>query len=223
MRILIVEDEENLAQAIKKGLEREGYAADYITDGEKAERRLQMYKDEYDLIIMDLMLPNRSGFEICESIRKMGNKTPIIILTAREDESDKITGLNIGADDYLTKPFSFKELSARVRALMRRPRETLPPQLKVNNLTLDPTTRKVHKNGLEVPLTLKEYSLLEYLMRHPNQVLNREQILEHVWDFYYDSLSNVVDVHIKNLRKKLRDNHGETLQTVRGIGYQLKA
>lgn len=223
MRILIVEDEEKLAKAIKKGLEKEGYAADYILDGEAGQRRIEINHQDYDLIILDLMLPHITGFEIAKRVRAVGILTPILILTARDAIEDKVSALDSGADDYLVKPFSFEELFARVRALLRRPEQVLPTELKVKDLTLNVTTRKVYRQGKEVPLTLKEFGLLEYLMRHPNQVLTREQILDHLWDFAFDSFSNIVDVHMKNLRKKVdQDYHDKLLETIRGVGYKIK-
>ncbi len=224
MRILIVEDEEKLATALKKGLEKEGYAADYIMDGEAGQRRIEINHRDYDLIILDLMLPKVTGFEIAQSVRKLGILTPILILTARDAIDDKVSALDAGADDYLVKPFSFEELFARVRALLRRPEQVLPLELKVKDLMLNVTTRKVYRQDKEIPLTLKEFGLLEYLMRHPNQVLTREQILDHLWDFAFDSFSNIVDVHMKNLRKKVdQDYHDKLLETIRGVGYKINA
>lgn len=226
MKILIVEDEEKLANAIKKGLEKVGYTADCVYDGETAERRILLHHDDYDLVILDLLLPKKNGFEICRHIREANVLTPILVLTARDITQDKILLLNGGADDYLTKPFSFDELVARIRALLRRPREALPSIIQIGDITLNPVERKVFRNNQEIPLTLKEFELLEYLMRHPNQALNREDILSHLWSFDYDAFSNVVDVHIKNLRKKLAFNtygHGpQKLETIRGTGYRLK-
>ncbi|PJE51269.1 MAG: DNA-binding response regulator [Candidatus Yanofskybacteria bacterium CG10_big_fil_rev_8_21_14_0_10_36_16] len=223
MRILIVEDEIKLAKALKKILEKEGFAADFVTDGEEAEKRILLFRKEYDLIILDLMLPKKSGFEICQNIRNEGVYIPVLVLTARGSIEDKIEVLDSGADDYMVKPFSFEELLARVRAILRRPDEALPEKLKLGNLTLSPSTRQVFYNSHEIHLTLKEYSLLEYMMRHPNQVLNREQILDHVWDFNFDSFSNVIDVHIKNLRKKIRyGKNNPSLETIRGVGYRLR-
>ena len=224
MRILIVEDEEKLAQAIKKGLEKEGYAADYLLDGESGQRRIQINHQDYDLIILDLMLPKITGFEVAKNVRDLGILTPILILTARDAIDDKVTALDTGADDYLVKPFSFEELYARVRALLRRPEQILPTELKVKDLSLNVNTRKVHRAGKEIPLTLKEFGLLEYLMRHPNQVLTREQILDHLWDFAFDSFSNIVDVHMKNLRKKVdQEYHDKLLETIRGVGYKIRS
>lgn len=223
MKILIVEDNEKLAQMLKKGFESKGYAADFVTDGETGQSRIELCYADYDIAIMDLMMPKKNGMEVCEYIREKKIDIPILILTARDSTDDKISALDCGADDYMVKPFSFKELLARVRAIMRRPKGSLPAELKINGITLNPTTRKVTCGEKEIKLTLKEFGLLEYLMRHPNQVLNREQILDNLWDFGFDSFSNVVDVHIKNLRKKLENgNNGKFLETIRGVGYKIK-
>ncbi len=223
MRILIVEDEEKLALSLKKGLEKEGFAVDYIMDGEAGERRIVISHKDYDLIILDLMLPGKDGFQICKAVREQQINIPILVLTARDATDDKVAALDAGADDYLVKPFSFEELMARVRALLRRPEQALPNELVVRDLKLDTTTRKVTRKGKEINLTLKEFNLLEYLMRNADQVLTREQILDHLWDFAFDSFSNVVDVHIKNLRKKIDGTHHEKLlETIRGVGYRIK-
>ncbi len=223
MRILIIEDDQKLSQALKMGLEKEGYAVDVLNDGEAGERRLEVNHMDYDLLILDLMLPKKDGFQICKDLRERRIVIPIMILTGRDSMEDKILALDSGADDYMTKPFSAAELTARVRALMRRPKETLPSSIKVGDMELNPATRKVFRQGEEVPLTLKEYGVLEYLMRHPNQVVNRDQILDHVWDFGFNSFSNIVDVHINNLRKKINSEKYENcLETVRGVGYRLK-
>ncbi len=223
MRILIIEDDIKLSQALKLGLEKEGYAVDVLHDGEMGERRLEVNHMDYDLLILDLMLPKKDGFQICKDLRERRIVIPIMILTGRDSMEDKILALDSGADDYMTKPFSAAELTARVRALMRRPKETLPSSIKIGDMELNPSTRKVFRQGEEVPLTLKEYGVLEYLMRHPNQVVNRDQILDHVWDFGFNSFSNIVDVHINNLRKKINNEKYENcLETVRGVGYRLK-
>lgn len=223
MRILIIEDEEKLAKSLKKGLEKNGYAVDYLTDGEAGERRIQMYQKDYDFVILDLMLPGKNGFEICKSVRDQGITVPILVLTARDTVDDKVTALNNGADDYLVKPFSFEELLARVRAVQRRPSETIVDELKVQDLTLNPATRVVSRGGEHLNLTLKEFELLHYLMRHPNQAMSREDIFVHLWDFADNSLSNTIDVHMKNLRKKIDDQKNEKLlETVRGVGYKIK-
>jgi DNA-binding response OmpR family regulator len=223
MRILIVEDHENLAKMLKKGLEAEGFAVDYVLDGEKASGRICAFHKDYDLIILDLMLPQKSGLEICQEIREQKITTPIIMLTAQSGAEDVILGLNIGADDYLAKPFSFEVLLARIRAILRRPKNAITKELVAGNLTLDPQKRKVTSNGNVINLTLKEFSLLEYLMRNPNVVLSREQILSNVWDFSYDSFANVVDVHITNIRKKIGEKNGKIIETIRGIGYRINS
>ncbi len=223
MRILIVEDEEKLAKSLKKGLEKEGYAVDYCLDGEAGERRIEISHKDYDAVVLDLMLPKKDGFEICRNIRRQNIVIPILVLTARDATDDKVTALDAGADDYLVKPFSLEELNARLRALLRRPEQMLPVELTIRDLVLDTATRKVYRGSQEIPLTLKEFNLLEYLMRHPDQVLTREQILDHLWDFAFDSFSNVVDVHMKNLRKKIDGDTGEKLlETIRGVGYRIK-
>jgi DNA-binding response OmpR family regulator len=223
MHILIVEDEEKLAKALKKGLELKGYAVDWLPDPEKAKSRIMLYRTEYDLILLDLMLPGLSGAEITEAVRKEGIVTPIIILTARNETEHKVDLLNKGADDYVVKPFSFEELLSRINAVLRRPEQQKPVILKVGPLEMDMATRTVKKDGVEVPLTLKEFSLLEHFMRQPNEVLSREKLFDHVWDFNSLSWSNVLDVHMKNLRKKLGANQdGDQLfETVRGVGYRL--
>jgi len=223
MRILVVEDQENLAKLIKDGLETDGFAVDYVLDGLAAQTRIELNHDDYDLIILDLMLPKKDGLEVCRAVRAQKITTPILMLTAKDGVDDIIKGLNVGADDYLIKPFSFEILVARIRAILRRPKISLPLELKARSICLDPAKKLVLKNNKEIKLTLKEYSLLEYLMRHPNQVINREQILSSVWDFAFDSFSNVVDVHITNLRKKLGDKGGQILETVRGMGYKINA
>lgn len=224
MRILIVEDEEKLAKALKRGLEKEGYAVDFVLDGEQGEQRIELYQNEYDLVVLDLMLPKKSGATVCRNVRKKGIRTPILILSAKGMTEDKTELLDLGADDYLVKPFSFEELSARIRALLRRPEEVIPTVLKVGKVTLNTATRQVFVNGTEVDLTLKEFVLLEYLIRSKGRVLTREQIFDALWDFANDSFSNVIDVHIKNLRKKLKDDshNPRLLQTVRGVGYKIK-
>src|SRR3989338_1087351 len=222
MKILLVEDEEKLAQGIAKGLQMEGFTVDIVGDGKKALTRISLHRNDYDVIILDLMLPSIDGFEICKQAREWNITVPILILTARAETDTKVQLLESGADDYLVKPFSFAELVARVRALLRRPTESLPETLKVGEVELNPGERRAYRNGKEIPLTLKEFGLLEYFMRHPNQVINREDLLNHLWDFNYAGFSNVVDVHVKNLRRKLDGKDGDSvLETVRGIGYRL--
>ncbi len=223
MKILLVEDEEKLAEALKRGLELGGYTVDIVSDGKKALTRISLHRDDYDVIILDLMLPSMDGLEICREVRAKDITVPILILTARAETDTKVNLLLSGADDYLVKPFSFAELSARIQALLRRPSQTLPETLRVGDIELNPSTRHVSLSGQSVPLTLKEFGLLEYFMRHPNQVVNREDLLSHLWDFNYVGFSNVVDVHIKNLRRKLDGTESTgLLETVRGIGYRLR-
>jgi len=223
MRILVIEDEENIAKLIKDGLESEGFAVDYVLDGEAGQSRVELCHADYDLIILDLMLPKRNGMEICKFARDNKITTPILMLTAKDGAEDIIGGLNVGADDYLTKPFSLQVLLARIRAILRRPTVALPVKLTIQNLTLDTTAKKLFKGDKEIKLTLKEFNLLEYLMRNPDRVLNREQILSNIWDFSFDSFSNVVDVHITNLRKKLGDKNGKIVKTIHGVGYQINS
>ena len=223
MHLLIVEDEEKLAKALKKGLMLKGFAVDWLSDSEKARTRIMLYKNEYDLILLDLMLPGIDGATITEDVRKAGVTTPIIILTARNETEHKIDLLNKGADDYVVKPFSFEELLARINSVLRRPAVAQAAILQVGPLEMDTAARVVRREGKEVPLTLKEFSLLECFMREPGVVLTREKLFDHVWDFNALSWSNVLDVHMKNLRKKLNnDDDSESLfETVRGVGYRL--
>src|SRR3989338_5848076 len=222
MKILLVEDEVKLAQGLKRGLELTGHTVDIVADGKKALTRISLHRDDYDVVILDLMLPSMDGYEVCREIRAKDIAVPILVLTARAETDTKVKLLLAGADDYLVKPFSFAELSARLQALFRRPSESVPEILKVADIELDQGTRRVSRNGKEIPLTLKEFGLLEYFMRHPNQVINREDLLNHLWDFNYAGFSNVVDVHVKNLRRKLDHKDGDSvLETVRGIGYRL--
>ena len=223
MKILIIEDNEKLAGTIKKGFEQEGYAADCLFDGAAGERRVLARHKDYDCIVLDIMLPKRSGIEICKAMRANNIVTPVLMLTAKDSTEDIVAGLNSGADDYLVKPFSFDELVARIKALLRRPPAIVPSALSCGPLVLNSATRQVLASGQEIILTLKEFGILEFFMRHPNQVMTREQILNHAWDFAFDSLSNVVDVQVKNLRKKINGRGaGEILETIRGVGYRLK-
>lgn len=224
MRLLLVDDEERFAAILAEGLRRKGYAVDTINDGVKAYTRISLHRKDYDLVILDLMLPGMSGLDICRQLRAEGITIPILILTGRSEEEQKVELLLAGADDYLVKPFSFEELAARVQAILRRPIESVPTVLRVLDIELDPAERTVSRDGVPLSLTLKEFGLLEYFLRHPNQVINREDLIAHLWDFNYESFSNVVDVHVKNLRRKL-DFGAESsiLETVRGIGYRLHA
>lgn len=222
MKVLIVDDEKKLALALARGLSLKGYTVDVLHDGKSALTRISLHAIDYDLVILDLMLPSVSGTEICKTVRELGVTVPILILTARSAVENKIDLLLSGADDYMVKPFSFEELAARVHAILRRPKKTAQQKISVGDLELNAALRTAIKDGVPLTLTLKEFSLLEYLMRHPNEVVNREELLSHLWDFNYDSFSNVVDVHVKNLRKKLdQGNSPSILQTVRGVGYRL--
>lgn len=221
MKILIVEDQENLARLIKNGLSAEGFSADFVTDGEAGLRRILTNHKDYDLVILDWMLPKKNGNEICREVRSKKIDIPILMLTARDGARDMIEGLDCGADDYLTKPFSFDVLVARIRAILRRPKVALPLELECGDVKLNPATKKVSREEKEINLTLKEFSLLEYLMRNCGAAVTRDQILSGVWDFAFDSFANVVDVHITNLRKKLGDKEGKIIQTVRGVGYRM--
>jgi two-component system OmpR family response regulator len=223
MKILLIEDEQKLASALKRGLELQGYAVDIVSDGKKALTRISLHRTDYDVVILDLMLPSMDGYEVCKEMRARDITVPILVLTARAETDTKVKLLLSGADDYLVKPFSFSELTARLRALLRRPSETLPQVLQSKDIELDPTTRRVTRSGKDVPLTLKEFGLLEYFMRNPDKVVSREDLLNHLWDFNYVGFSNVVDVHIKNLRRKLDGAGEDILETVRGIGYRLRA
>ena len=221
MRILIVEDEKKVAAFIKKGLEEETYAVDVAYDGEEG-LYLGM-ENQYDLIILDLMLPVIDGLEVLSRLR--GNKvdTPILLLTAKDSVEYKVTGLNTGADDYLTKPFAFSELLARIRVLLRRGKAETKTVLQVDGLTLDLVSHKVNRNGEEIELTGKEYSLLEYFMRNQGKVLTRTMIAEHVWDYNFDTFTNVIDVYVNHLRKKIDKSYPDKLlHTLRGVGYIMK-
>jgi DNA-binding response OmpR family regulator len=223
MRILIVEDEEKLAESLKKGLEYKGFTVDHLQDGEKARTRILLYRDEYDLILLDLMMPGIDGATICREVRAAGVTTPIIMLTARGETETKVELLNLGADDYIEKPYALEEVAARINAILRRPEQSIATVLTVRDIVLDPSTHTVTKNGEVIALTLKEFSLLEFFMRNAGQAMKREAVLDHVWSFDFPAFSNVLDVHIKNLRKKL-DTYGENdplFETIRGIGYRL--
>ena len=224
MRVLIIEDNQKLADSISRGLQQEGYAVDYVTDGIEGETRMLVSHGDYDILILDLMLPSKGGLEICATLRKNGIMTPLIMLTAKGTIDDKVLGLDSGADDYLVKPFAFEELLSRVRALSRRERTSLPPHLKVGKLTLDPTTQEVCVGDKKLELTLKELRLLEFFMTHTDQVLSRQKIIDHLWDFNFNQFSRVLDVHINNLRNKLQTHkHAPILETIRGVGYRLRA
>jgi two-component system, OmpR family, response regulator len=218
MRVLVVEDEPKMAALLRRGLIEEGHAADIAGHGEEALWLAEAH--QYDAIVLDVMLPGLSGFETCRRLRNAGVWTPVLMLTARDSVDDRVAGLDAGADDYLTKPFSLAELLARLRALVRRGDIERPTELVVGDLRLDPASRRVWRGTSEVPLSPKEFALLETFMRRPGQVLSRLQLLEHAWDFAYENRSNVVDVYVRYLRQKL--GH-ERFETVRGAGYRLAA
>ena len=222
MRVLVVEDERRIADFISRGLSEQGYAVDVAYDGDEALQWADVA--EFDVIILDVMLPIRDGIEVCHTLRERGLRTPILMLTARDAVEDRVRGLDSGADDYLVKPFAFAELLARLRALTRREPAALGTVLQVGDLILDTTTREASRQGMSLELTSKEYALLEYLIRHPNQVLTRTMIAEHVWNYDFDNATNVIDVHIRNLRRKIDDPFlTRLIQTVRGAGYRISA
>lgn len=221
MRILLVEDDTAIARSLKEGLEDEAYAVDIAHDGSEGYRTA--VADDYDVIILDIMLPEMNGYEVCRALRNDGNKTPILMLTARDAERDIVEGLDTGADDYLAKPFSFDVLLARIRALLRRPNEKLEEILQVGDLKLDPSSKKVTRASQEINLTAKEYGVLEYLMRNKGKVLSKEQIISHVWDFDADVLPNNVELFIMFLRRKIdKPFKSKLIHTVSGFGYKLE-
>jgi heavy metal response regulator len=222
VRLLVVEDEKKVASFIKKGLEEEGYAVDLAPDGEEG---LGMALDGvHDLIILDICLPRMDGLRVLQELRKQKVATPVLLLTVRATIEDKVLGLDAGADDYLTKPFAFQELLARIRALLRRRAEAEPPILQVADLILDPAQRSVSRGGERIDLTTREFALLAYFMRNPGRVLTRTMISEHVWDYNFDTMTNVIDVYVNYLRKKIdAGREPKLIHTVRGVGYVLKA
>jgi two-component system OmpR family response regulator len=221
MRVLIVEDEPKMAGLIRRGLREEGYAADIAQRGEEA---LWMAgATDYDAIVLDVLLPGSNGFEICRELRRSGIWSPVLMLTARDSVDDRVAGLDAGADDYLTKPFSFVELLARLRALARRPPLERPTVLEVGDLKLNPATHQAWRGDSEVELSTKEFRILEAFMRRPGQVLSRLHLLEHCWDYGYENRSNVVDVYVRYLREKIDRPFGrKSIETVRGAGYRLR-
>jgi two-component system OmpR family response regulator len=221
MRVLVVEDEDKMASLLRRGLEREGYAVDVADNGVDAV--WSGTENDYDAIVLDVMLPPPDGIEVCRILRSRGRWTPILLLTARDAVADKVEGLDAGADDYLPKPFSFDELSARLRALTRRVSAERPSVLTIGDLELDPAAHTVARAGVPIELSPKEFALLEMFMRSPGQVLTRTELIEHVWDFAYDGTSNVIDVYIGYLRAKIdRPFGGDSIETVRGVGYRLR-
>lgn len=218
MRILVVEDDRKVGSFLERGLREEQYAVDLCRDGENA--IYQAEGNNYDVIILDIMLPGKDGFGVCRELRRNSVLTPILMLTARDTLEDKITGLTEGADDYLTKPFSFEELLARIRALMRRNQDYKSGVLEVGDLLLDPVSRCVSRGGKAITLTGREYALLEYMMRNKGRILTQTNIIEHVWDRNYDGMSNIVNVYLNRLRDKIDKDSGTLLiKTVRGHGY----
>jgi two-component system, OmpR family, response regulator len=221
MRVLVVEDEVRMANLIRLSLSKEGLAADVACDGEQAIWMASAV--DYDAIVLDVMLPRCSGFEACKILRQRGVWSPVLMLTARDGVEDRVVGLDSGADDYLVKPFALAELHARLRSLVRRGRRERPTVLQVGDLRLDPARREVHRGEVRVDLSAKEFALVEALMRRPGEVLTRLELIEQAWDFAYETRSNVIDVYIRRLRRKLDEPFGTcSLQTVRGAGYRLQ-
>jgi DNA-binding response OmpR family regulator len=221
MKILVVEDNVKLAENLKQGLIQEGYAVDVLSDGLAAERRILINRDEYDLVVLDRMLPGKDGVSVCTFWRQNEVVVPVLMLTALGNTDEKVAGLDSGADDYLAKPFAFKELLARIHALLRRPKQSAPLILKYDNISINTTARVVTYKDKPISLTLKEFMVLEYLMRNIGKVVTRDELYSHAWDFADSSFSNTVDVHIKNLRKKIHDN-AKIIQTIRGVGYKME-
>ena len=221
MRLLVIEDEQKVANFIRQGLEEEGYAVDHAADGASG---LQIgLEGLHDVIVLDVMLPRLDGLSVLQQLRQANVATPVLLLTVRATIEDKVLGLDAGADDYLTKPFAFEEFVARVRALLRRRAETAPPILQVADLALDPARRVVSRGGRKIDLTPREFALLDYLMRNPDRVLTRTMIANRVWDYTFDTTTNVIDVYVNYLRKKIDSGHDSKLiHTVRGVGYVMK-
>jgi heavy metal response regulator len=221
VRILLVEDEKKVANFIRQGLEEEGYAVDWAADGQKG--LLLGLDGVHDLIILDLNLPVKDGLQVLRELRQAKVKAPVLLLTIRAMIEDKVLGLDAGADDYLTKPFSFQELLARARALLRRRSEVEPTLLQVADLTLDPSRRVVRRGDRKIELSTKEFAMLDYFMRNPGRVLTRTMIAEHVWDYDFDTATNIIDVYVNFLRKKIdADRESKLIHTVRGVGYMMQ-
>ena len=221
MRILVIEDDPTVGQYVKRGLEEHRWAVDLMTDGEEGERRAS--SEAYDLIVLDMRLPGKSGLDVLQSLRAKGFERPVLVLTAQDAVDAKVTTLRAGADDYVTKPFAFEELLARVEALARRPRALASPVLRVGDLETDQATREVRRSGVPIEVTPKEYTVLEYLARHAGRVMSRTLITEYAWGYHFDPGTNIVDVVINHLRKKVDAGHSRKLiTTVRGVGYVLK-
>ncbi len=222
MRILLVEDEPSAARMMAKGLREQTYAVDVAQDGDGA--LYQAGVNDYDLVILDIMLPGKDGYEVCSELRASGSTVPVLMLTARDRIDDRVRGLDTGADDYLTKPFDFRELLAHVRALLRRGRDLKPDVIRVDDLEIDARARRVRRGGRGLYLTAKEYALLEYLARRAGQIVTRAEIADHVWDDNFDPFSNLIEVYVQRLRRKVDDGHAtKLLHTRRGAGYLLSA
>ncbi len=221
MRLLVVEDEKKLANIVKRGLVEEGYSVDVSGDGEEAQYMAE--NTAYDGVILDIALPGKDGLAVCRDLRAGGNNTPILMLTARDSVEDRVKGLDSGADDYVVKPFAFSELLARVRALLRRD-SVRSPEIRVGDLTLNTVTRDVMRGRRSLDLTAKEYAILEYFMRRPNAVVTRTMLEENVWDGDFEGMSNIIDVYVRRLRRKIdSENEDSLIQTLRGAGYRLRA
>jgi two-component system OmpR family response regulator len=222
VRLLVVEDETRLAELLNRGLTEEGHAVDIAESAEEALDWINV--QPFDAIVLDVLLPGMDGFDCCRVLRRLRVKTPILLLTAKDAVPDRIAGLDAGADDYLVKPFAFGELLARLRALSRRPPDAMAVELSAGNVRLDPSRRRVWKSEAEVFVPNKEFRILEYLMRNPDRILSREMIADHVWNYDFPNVTNVIDVHIRNLRGKLADPYpGGMIETVRGVGYRLRS
>jgi two-component system copper resistance phosphate regulon response regulator CusR len=221
MRILVIEDDPTVGQYVKRGLEEHRWAVDLVADGEEGERRAS--SEAYDLVILDMRLPTKSGTEVLHALRAKGFERPVLVLTAQDAVDAKVATLRAGADDYVTKPFAFEELLARVEALSRRPRALASPVLRVGDLEIDQATHEVRRGGVPIEVTPKEYTVLEYLARHAGRVMSRTLITEYAWGYHFDPGTNIVDVVINHLRKKVDAGHARKLiTTVRGVGYVLK-
>ncbi len=220
MRLLVVEDEKRLAAGLRKGLQAEGFAVDVVhtgTDGIWMAR-----ENPFDAIVLDIMLPGANGYQVCRTLRSEGNWTPILMLTAKDGIADEVDGLDAGADDYLSKPFSYAVLIARLRALLRRGARPRPTVLEAGDLRLDPAARRVWQSGVEIPFTAREFAVLEFFVHHPDEVLTKKDILDHVWDFDFDGDPNIIEVYVRRLRAKLQCSaSGPVIETIRGAGYRL--
>jgi DNA-binding response OmpR family regulator len=222
VKLLIVEDNVKLAETLKRGFAQNGFVSDIINDGQDGLDQIEISHEDYDLVVLDVMLPSKNGMEICKQIRDEKIAIPVLMLTAKDSVSDKVLGLNSGADDYMIKPFEFAELLARVKTILRRPQDVCLTKIAYKGVIMDPGSRVVYKQGEALKLTPKEYEILEYFMRNPGIVLTREMILSHIWDQSFDSFSNVVDVHVANLNKKvISASHEKFIEAVRGAGYRL--